>query len=47
VAFGEPFTFADIQRGHGSDARNAFGPILMEKIAVLVREGGQEVATQA
>jgi 1-acyl-sn-glycerol-3-phosphate acyltransferase len=47
VAFGEPFTFAYIQRGHGTDARNAFGPIIMEKIAVLVREGGQEVATQA
>lgn len=46
VAFGETFTFADMQRSHGTDARNAFGPALMRKIAELVREGGQEVTTQ-
>lgn len=45
VAFGEPFTFEDVQREHGTDARNRFGAILMEKIAQLVREGGQEVST--
>jgi 1-acyl-sn-glycerol-3-phosphate acyltransferase len=45
VAFGEPFTFADVQSEHGKEARNMFGIILMERIAALVREGGQEVAT--
>ncbi|MDQ2985501.1 MAG: 1-acyl-sn-glycerol-3-phosphate acyltransferase [Armatimonadota bacterium] len=44
VAFGEPFTFSAVEGRHGKDARNAFGDILMEKIAELVREGGQEVS---
>jgi 1-acyl-sn-glycerol-3-phosphate acyltransferase len=45
VSFGEPFTFAEVQEQHGKEARDMFGKILMEKIAELVREGGQEVNT--
>lgn len=44
VSYGEPFTFADVQASHGKEAREAFGSILMEKIAELVREGGQEIS---
>ena len=43
VSFGEPFTFAEVQERYGKDAREMFGRILMEKIAELVREGGQDV----
>ena len=43
VVIGEPFTYAEVQEKHGKDARDLFGKILMEKIAELVREGGQEI----
>lgn len=44
VSIGEPFTFAEVQQEHGKAAREQFGAILMQRIAELVREGGQEVA---
>jgi 1-acyl-sn-glycerol-3-phosphate acyltransferase len=43
VCYGEPFTFADVQRDHGKNAREMFAAVLMERIAALVREGGQEI----
>lgn len=47
VSFGEPFRFSDVQRDHGPEARSRFGEVLMQKIAELVREGGQDIATPA
>lgn len=44
VVFGEPFRYQNVVDGSDGDLKKDFGNFLMERIAELMREGGQEVA---
>lgn len=43
VVFGEPFRYQDVVDDSGGKSKEEFGDFLMERIAELMREGGQEI----
>ncbi len=48
VVYGEPFTYDEIAQKFGKEsAKSEFGNLLMNQIAELMREGGQEIKTSA
>jgi 1-acyl-sn-glycerol-3-phosphate acyltransferase len=40
IAYGQPFTYADIEKQHGKAAKDAFGVELQKRILALCRENG-------